>query len=183
MPRPCPCASSRPGCNCPPQHHRRLTRGLPQGGRPLPRRLVGLAEGSGDSTKLTHVVAAGDTYGSIAAAYLELTEIYTEKDLTGAIAKKNPALVVGKPIEIPSPLVHPIKDANAGELTAAAIKGLYRRLRESLPTELEESLKDPKGLLNGDSGIVVHEIPGPLLDDPHVVELADRLERCLSAGP
>jgi carboxyl-terminal processing protease len=39
-----------------------------------------------------------------------------------------------------------IKDANAGELTAAAIKGLYRRLREPLPSEVEESLKTPKAL-------------------------------------
>jgi C-terminal peptidase prc len=41
-----------------------------------------------------------------------------------------------------------IKSANAGELTAAAIKGLYRRLRETLPGEVEETLKEPRGLSN-----------------------------------
>lgn len=35
-----------------------------------------------------------------------------------------------------------IKPTTAGDLTAAAIKGLYRRLRETLPAEVEEGLKD-----------------------------------------
>lgn len=39
-----------------------------------------------------------------------------------------------------------IKSANAGELTAAAVKGLYRRVREAVPTEIEETFKEPRGL-------------------------------------
>lgn len=39
-----------------------------------------------------------------------------------------------------------IRKLNPGELTAAAIKGLYRRVEEPLPTELEEKLKNPKEL-------------------------------------
>jgi hypothetical protein len=52
--------------------------------------------------RVTHTVGAADTYASIAAAYLELTEIYTERDLARAIEKKNPSLVAGAKIEIPS---------------------------------------------------------------------------------
>ena len=36
-----------------------------------------------------------------------------------------------------------IKEVNAGDLTAAAIKGMYRRIDEPLPADLEESLKKP----------------------------------------
>lgn len=39
-----------------------------------------------------------------------------------------------------------IKELNDGELTAAAIRGLYRRLEEPLPAALEDDLKAPKGL-------------------------------------
>ncbi len=39
-----------------------------------------------------------------------------------------------------------IRELNAGELTAAAIKGMYRRVEETLPTELVEALKDAKSL-------------------------------------
>ncbi|MDB5311463.1 MAG: putative CtpA-like serine protease [Gemmataceae bacterium] len=39
-----------------------------------------------------------------------------------------------------------IKPVTAGDLTAAAIKGMYRRIEESLPTDLENALKNPKDL-------------------------------------
>ncbi len=38
-----------------------------------------------------------------------------------------------------------IKKADAGDLTAAAIRGMYRRIEEPLPPELEDALKDLKG--------------------------------------
>ncbi|MGL4424547.1 MAG: caspase family protein, partial [Gemmataceae bacterium] len=39
-----------------------------------------------------------------------------------------------------------IKELNAGELCVAAIRGLYRRLEEPLPADLEAQLKSPKTL-------------------------------------
>lgn len=39
-----------------------------------------------------------------------------------------------------------VKETNPGELVAAAIKGMYRRIEEPLPTDLEEALKSPKTL-------------------------------------
>jgi LysM repeat protein len=58
--------------------------------------------GGGESVKITHTVASGDTYPAIAASYLELTEIYTVGELARAIEKKNSALVTGARIAIPS---------------------------------------------------------------------------------
>jgi hypothetical protein len=61
--------------------------------------------GSFDGGRLFHKVGPGDSLPSIAAAYLELTEIYAKDDLAKAIAKKNPGgLGVGRKIEIPEPL-------------------------------------------------------------------------------
>lgn len=39
-----------------------------------------------------------------------------------------------------------IKPLNDGELTVAAIRGLYRRLEEKLPSDLEAAMKEPKTL-------------------------------------
>ncbi len=39
-----------------------------------------------------------------------------------------------------------IKPVSPGELTAAAIRGLYQRAEETLPSDLEEALKNPKDL-------------------------------------
>jgi LysM repeat protein len=58
----------------------------------------------GDTIKLTHTVSSGDTYPAIAAAYLDLTEIYTPTELARAIERKNPSLVSGSKIEIPAVL-------------------------------------------------------------------------------
>ena len=39
-----------------------------------------------------------------------------------------------------------VKEVDSGDLTAAAIKGMYRRIEEPLPTGLEESIKSPKAI-------------------------------------
>lgn len=39
-----------------------------------------------------------------------------------------------------------IKAVDAGDLTAAAIRGMFRRIDEPLPADLDEALKKPKGL-------------------------------------
>lgn len=39
-----------------------------------------------------------------------------------------------------------VKELNAGDLVAGAVKGLYRRIEEPLPTELAEKMKDAKTL-------------------------------------
>jgi hypothetical protein len=64
----------------------------------------------GESVRVTHTVAAGDTYPAIAASYLDLTEIYTAGELARAIEKKNPALVAGAKIEIPSVITRVPRD-------------------------------------------------------------------------
>lgn len=64
----------------------------------------------GEPGKLFHTVAAGDTAPSVAAAYLNLTEIYKVEDLAGAIAKKSANMAPGTKIEIPSPITRPIRD-------------------------------------------------------------------------
>ncbi|MBS2013166.1 MAG: hypothetical protein JST00_09780 [Deltaproteobacteria bacterium] len=75
------------------------------------------ASGSVDAQgKIFHTVAAGDTAPSIAAAYLELTEIYSPVDLAKAIEKKNPSLVVGQKIEIPAPLTRAPRDPREEKL-------------------------------------------------------------------
>jgi len=50
-----------------------------------------------------------------------------------------------------------IKEVNAGDLTAAAIKGMYRRIEESLPTDLEEALKTPKELAESVRGDLLRD--------------------------
>lgn len=66
--------------------------------------------------RIHHTVAPGDTAASIAAAYLELTEIYSAVDLAKAIEKKYPSLIAGQKIEIPSPLTHAIRDPREEKL-------------------------------------------------------------------
>ncbi len=71
---------------------------------------------AGDPAKVLHTVASGDTYATIASAYLELTEIYAAGDLAKAIEKKNPALVAGSKIEIPSVLTRAPRDPREEKL-------------------------------------------------------------------
>ena len=83
-----------------------LTKNAPRGG----------AVEAGDAIKLTHTVSSGDTYPAIAAAYLELTEIYTPTELARAIERKNPSLVAGAKIEIPSVLTRAPRDPREEKL-------------------------------------------------------------------
>lgn len=55
----------------------------------------------GETPRVTHTVQPGDTYGTIAAAYLAIAEIYAPNDFAAAIQKKNPTLGVGKTFDIP----------------------------------------------------------------------------------
>lgn len=75
----------------------------------------GAVEG-GDALKIVHTVAPGDTYAALAAAYLELTEIYTATELARAIEKKNPSLAAGSKIEIPSILTRAPRDPREEKL-------------------------------------------------------------------
>jgi LysM repeat protein len=61
--------------------------------------------------KVMHTVAAGETFTSIAAAYLPISELYTANELANAIGKKNPSgAVVGKTIEIPGLVTRVVRD-------------------------------------------------------------------------
>jgi LysM repeat protein len=61
--------------------------------------------------KVTHTVAAGETFSSIAVAYLPLSELYTANELTNAITKKNrEGAIVGHAIEIPALTTRVIRD-------------------------------------------------------------------------
>jgi hypothetical protein len=91
-----------------------LTKNLPKGGAVEP----------GGAIKVTHTVSAGDTYPSIAAAYLELTEIYTATELARAIERKNPSLVAGSKIEIPSVLTRALRDPREEKLGLPEDKAL-----------------------------------------------------------
>jgi len=83
-----------------------LKKNLPKGGAVEP----------GDPPRIRHTVAAGDTYPSLAATYLELTEIYSPGDLARAIEKKNPSLTVGSKVEIPSVLTRAPRDPREEKL-------------------------------------------------------------------
>ena len=79
---------------------------------------------AGDAIKLTHTVSAGDTYPAIAAAYLDLTEIYAASELARAIEKKNPSLVAGSKIEIPAVLTRAPRDPREEKLGLPEDKAL-----------------------------------------------------------
>lgn len=66
---------------------------------------------SDSPVKVTHTVAAGESFTSIAAAYLPLSELYTAAELASAIGKKNPSgAIVGKSIEIPGLVTRVVHD-------------------------------------------------------------------------
>ena len=79
---------------------------------------------AGDAIKLTHTVTAGDTYPAIAAAYLDLTEIYTPSELARAIERKNPSLVADSKIEIPAVLTRAPRDPREEKLGLPEDKAL-----------------------------------------------------------
>ena len=85
---------------------------------------TGGAVDAADTVKLTHTVATGDTYPSIAAAYLDLTEIYTPSELARAIERKNPSLIAGSKIEIPAVLTRAPRDPREEKLGLPEDKAL-----------------------------------------------------------
>lgn len=62
----------------------------------------------GEPAKITHKVQAGETPQSIAAAYLELTEVYRAEELATALTKQN--VSPGATIEIPRPITRVPRD-------------------------------------------------------------------------
>ncbi len=64
----------------------------------------------GEPAKLVHKVQPGETPASIAATYLELTEVYRAEELATEIVKKNAKVSPGVTIEIPRPLTRPPRD-------------------------------------------------------------------------
>jgi hypothetical protein len=73
-----------------------------------------------------HTVAAGENAESIAKAYLGLTEIYYDRDLAKALAKKNVA--PGAKVEIPSVITRAIKDPREEKLgwpEDKALRGVF----------------------------------------------------------
>lgn len=80
----------------------------------------------GEPPKVIHTVSAGESAESIAKAYLNLTEIYYEKDLTKELAKKN--LSPGAKVEIPSVITRAIKDPKEERLgwpEDKALRGVF----------------------------------------------------------
>ncbi len=67
-------------------------------------------EADGAGVKVLHTVADGDTHASLAAAYLDVADIYHAKDFAAALQKKFPALSAGQTIEIPNLLAAAYKD-------------------------------------------------------------------------
>lgn len=80
----------------------------------------------GDPPKITHRVSAGESPQSIAAAYLELTELYRVEDLVQLLARTN--LAAGSTITIPRPLTRPLRDPKQEKLGWPAdkvLKGVF----------------------------------------------------------
>ncbi len=85
-------------------------------------------EADGAGVKVLHTVVEGDTYASLAAAYLPVADIYHAKDFAAAIQKKVPALTVGETITIPNLLVAPYKEPEEDRLgwpEDKALKGIF----------------------------------------------------------
>ena len=75
-----------------------------------------------------HPVVAGDTHASIAAAYLDVADIYHAKDFATAIQKKYPELPVGTSIDVPNVITAPYKegdDERMGWPEDKALKGVF----------------------------------------------------------
>ena len=91
-----------------------------------------------DPPKLTHKVQAGETAATVAAAYLELTELYTAAELATALIKNNANFGAGSTVEVPAPLVHKIgapKDERLGwpegdpALRGVFVTGTYANIK------------------------------------------------------
>ncbi len=80
--------------------------------------------------KVMHTVAAGETFTSIAAAYLPISELYTANELASALAKKNPSgAIVGKTVEVPGLVTRVVredpKDERLGWPEDKALRGVF----------------------------------------------------------
>jgi len=88
---------------------------------------------------------------------LEKFEAAREKLLEAAKLKRTDAVEYAKKVIEASQIIRDnyVKDVNQGDLVTNAIKGLYRRLDEKVPAELEARLKDAKTLKEGDLAILL----------------------------
>jgi hypothetical protein len=88
---------------------------------------VAKADG-GASPSVVHTVRTGDTAASIAAAYLDLTDVYEAKDLAVLIAREHPSLGIGSKVLIPRLLPEPYKDPDEDRLgwpKEKALRGVF----------------------------------------------------------
>ncbi len=88
----------------------------------------------GGPPRLVHTASKGDSLAAIAAAYVDLTDVYLVNDLAEAIAKANPrsryTIKPGAEIEIPRILREPYKTGDAERLgwpEDGIIRGIYVR--------------------------------------------------------
>ncbi|QDU21568.1 S41 family peptidase [Urbifossiella limnaea] len=117
-----------------------VTEELAKEGNALLKRMPKL-KAQQDLRKLYQRLADGDLVGpAFVAARTELKE-----GLTLAAAE---ATAFARKVSSAADRVNEvyIKETNTGDLTAAAIRGMYRRIEEPLPTELDEALKGAKTL-------------------------------------
>jgi hypothetical protein len=82
-----------------------------------------------DAPRVMHTIAPGDTHASLAAAYLELTSIYNERDLQKVLKKGIPILRAGESVQIPNiiaraPKADP-KDDRLGWPEDRALRALF----------------------------------------------------------
>jgi hypothetical protein len=78
----------------------------------------------GAAPRVMHVVQSGDTAATVAAAYLDLTDVYDAKDLANVLAKEHKVLELGSTIEIPHLLSAPYKGPDEDRLGWPADKSL-----------------------------------------------------------
>ncbi|HEY8079853.1 MAG TPA: putative glycoside hydrolase, partial [Labilithrix sp.] len=86
------------------------------------------AGGSVEGEKIFHTIAPNDTHASIAAAYLNLTEIYLAADLARELQKKSASLASGQKIEIPSVITRVPRDPKEEKLgwpEDKALRGIF----------------------------------------------------------
>jgi hypothetical protein len=70
----------------------------------------------GEPPRIKHKVQPGESIASIAASYLELTEVYRVEELVTAIAKSNANVSPGATITIPRPLTRVLHDPKEDRL-------------------------------------------------------------------
>ncbi len=91
-----------------------LKKALPPGG----------AVDVGQEITVSHLPSRGDTFESIAGAYLDLTGYYTAPELARALRKSVPSLIVGTRVQIPNIVTHVARDPRSEKLGWPADKAL-----------------------------------------------------------